>query len=220
LSASGVGGLKGSGDYGVLAVGVYDGQTANRPEANNNLHVVTRATYPWQLKSGRYVEAGIQAYTGRYTVTPDQRSASTRGPADFTFTDQRMAGSFILYPQPWGFQAEYNVGRGPQYNPTARMIETKTLRGGYAQTMYMKRAFGQVFTPYAKFQYFSGGKKHELDARSYLVRDFELGLEWQQSNFFEVVTQYSYGDRKFEDANRPNNRQKGGLLRVQLQINY
>lgn len=220
LNAVGPNGLKGSGDYGVLGVGFYNGQVANRPEANNNMHVVARAAYPWQLKSGRYIEAGIQGYTGRYTVTPDQRSAGTRGPVDFTFADQRLAGSFILYPQPWGFQAEYNVGKGPQFNPTTRAIETKALRGGYAQTMYMKKAFGQVFTPFARFQYYSGGKKHELDARSYLVRDFELGMEWQQSNSFEIVTQYSHSDRRYEDFSRPNNRQKGSLLRVQLQINY
>lgn len=31
-------GLKGSGDYGVFAFGVYNGQTANRPEQNDKLH--------------------------------------------------------------------------------------------------------------------------------------------------------------------------------------
>jgi hypothetical protein len=220
LNAVGPNGLKGSGDYGVLGIGVYNGQVANRPEANNNMHVVARAAYPWQLKNGRYIEAGIQGYTGRYTVSADQRTATTQGPPGFTFADQRLAGSVILYPQPWGFQAEYNVGKGPQYNPAARRIETKALRGGYAQTMYMKKALGQVFTPYARFQYYSGGKKHELDARSYLVRDFEVGMEWQQSNAFEIVGQYSYGDRRFEDASRPSNRQKGSLLRLQIQVNY
>ncbi|MGI8600102.1 MAG: porin, partial [Chitinophagaceae bacterium] len=39
-------GLKGSGDYGVFGFGVYNGQTANRPEQNNNLHIVSRITYP------------------------------------------------------------------------------------------------------------------------------------------------------------------------------
>lgn len=218
LSASGTGGLKGTGDYGVFSLGVYNGQSANRPEANNNLHTVARVAYPWQLKSGQVIEAGIQGYTGRVTV--DQRTAGVKGPADFTFTDRRMAGSFIIYPQPWGFQAEYNVGKGPSYDPSSNRILNKTLRGGYAQTMYMKKWKGQVFTPFYRFQYFSGGKKQELDARSYLVRDHDLGLEWQQSNFFEITGQYSFSDRRYEDATKPNNRQKGQLFRVQFQINY
>jgi hypothetical protein len=33
-------GYKGS-DYGVFAFGAFNGQTANRTEANRNLHVVT-----------------------------------------------------------------------------------------------------------------------------------------------------------------------------------
>jgi hypothetical protein len=40
-------GYKGSGDYGVFAFGAFNGQTANRTEANRNLHVVTRVSYPF-----------------------------------------------------------------------------------------------------------------------------------------------------------------------------
>lgn len=220
LNATGPSGLKGSGDYGVLGIGIYNGQVANRPEANNNVHVVARATYPWQRKNGQYIEASIQGYTGRYTVSSDQRTATTRGPAGFAFADQRVAGTFVYYPQPWGFQTEFNVGKGPQFDPATRTIETRTLRGGYAQTMYMKKFERQVLTPYARVQYYSGGKKHELDARSYLVRAVEMGMEWQQSPFLEIVGQYGFEDRRYEDGARLNNRQKGQLLRVQLQINY
>jgi hypothetical protein len=172
------------------------------------------------LKNGQYIEAGIQGYTGRYTVNSDQRTAGVRGPNGFTFADQRLAGSFIVYPQPLGFQAEYNIGKGPQYDPSTNQILTRTLRGGYAQTMFKKNAFGQVFTPYYRFQYYSGGKKLELDARSYLVREHEVGLEWQQSNFFEITGAYAYRDRRFEDALKPNNRQKGNMVRLQIQVNY
>jgi hypothetical protein len=40
-------------------------------------------------------------------------------------------------------------------------------------------AENQLLYPFAKFQYYDGGKKFEKDARSYTVRDYELGLEWQ-----------------------------------------
>lgn len=214
-------GLKGSGDYGVFGAGVFNGQTANRAEANNNLHYVARLAYPWQLKNGQFIEAGIQAYTGRYTVGSDQRTAGVRGPADFTFADRRLAASLIYYPQPLGFQAEYNVGKGPRFNPSTRTIENRSLTGGYAQTMFMKRfKNGQILTPFYRYQYYSGGKKAELDARSYLVRDHDFGVEWQRNAFLEVVAQYTFSDRTYEDAVKPNNRQKGQLLRLQLQLNY
>lgn len=214
-------GLKGSGDYGLFGAGVLNGQTANRPEANGDLHYVTRLAYPWKLKNGQFVEAGIQAYTGRYTVSSDQRSAGTQGPSDFNFVDRRVAGSFVIYPQPWGFQTEYNIGDGPEYNPSINAIETRRLHGGYAQTMYRKRlGDGQILTPFYRFQYYDGGKKQELDARRYVVRDHEFGLEWQQNPFLELVGMYVYSDRTFEDGRAPDNRQKGSLVRLQLQVNY
>lgn len=57
--------LKGSGDYGMFAFGVYNGQGANRVELNKDLHLVSRFTYPYVFESGQVVEASIQGYTGR-----------------------------------------------------------------------------------------------------------------------------------------------------------
>jgi len=56
--------LKGSGDYGVFAFGVYNGQTANRAEQNDNLHVVSRLSYPFVI-GNQIFEPGIQDYTGK-----------------------------------------------------------------------------------------------------------------------------------------------------------
>lgn len=61
-------GLKGSGDYGVFGLGIFNGQTANAPEKNRNLYVVTRATYPWELNSGQIIETSFQAYTGKFVI--------------------------------------------------------------------------------------------------------------------------------------------------------
>jgi phosphate-selective porin len=218
LAAAGTGGLKGSGDYGIVALGVYNGQSVNRPEANNNVHTVARVAYPWQLKNGQVIEAGLQAYTGRFTV--DTRTAGVKGPADFTFKDRRVAGTFVVFPKPFGFQSEFVTGSGPSYSPRSNTIVNRNVRGGYAQPMYLMKFKGQVFTPFYRFQYYSGGKKQELDARSYLVRDHDIGIEWQQSNFFEITGEFTHSDRTYEDAGKPNNRQKGNILRVQFQVNY
>jgi hypothetical protein len=43
-------GLKGSGDYGVLGLGVFNGQTGNSPELNNDLHMVAGFLIPLKLE--------------------------------------------------------------------------------------------------------------------------------------------------------------------------
>lgn len=58
--------LKGSGDYGMVAFGVYNGQGANRIELNKGTHIVARFTYPYVFENGQVVEASIAGYTGRF----------------------------------------------------------------------------------------------------------------------------------------------------------
>ncbi|HYP09663.1 MAG TPA: porin [Bryobacteraceae bacterium] len=209
-------GLKGSGDYGVLAAGVFNGQNANRPEANTNLHKVARFSYPMQFRGGRIIEAGVQAYTGLYTVA--ERGTSTRGPS--TLPDRRIGLTFVVYPQPFGIQAEYNWGTGPVYTPAVQTLSSRELMGGYVQLMHRKQVLSGAVTAFFKNQYYSGGKKYEFDARRYLVRDNELGIEWQFSPLVELTGMYTRADRTYEDSRMPNNRHFGRLLRLQLQFNY
>jgi hypothetical protein len=211
-------GLKGSGDYGVLGIGAYNGQTANKPEANDQPHVVARLFYPFELK-GQIFEPGIQAYSGKYVVT-DKTSPAVKGPKNFEFEDERVAASFVLYPKPFGIQAEYNVGRGPEFNKQTDSIETRSLGGGYAQLSYLLKIKKQIIIPFARAQYYKGGKKHETDARSYTVNEYEAGIEWQPIRNVELVAMYTVSERRFEDFANQNNNQKGKLLRLQLQFNY
>ncbi|MBC6610812.1 porin [Hymenobacter sp. BT507] len=212
-------GLKGSGDYGVVGVGVFNGQTANRPDLNNQRHVVARVTYP--LEVGQHIiEPGLQAYTGEYVVGKDQLSSGVKHHPDLRYPDQRVAATFVLYPQPFGVQAEYNIGRGPEFNPRTDSIETRRLHGGYILLNYRLHYGQQQFYPFLRAQYYNGGKKHERDARSYAVHEAELGVEWQPFPAFELVTMYTLSSRRFEDFQRPDNRQRGGLLRLQAQVNF
>ena len=212
-------GLKGSGDYGMLGLGVFNGQTANRAELNNQQHVVARFSYPLAL--GRHIiEPALQAYSGEYVVARDQLSAKVKHRPDLRYPDQRVAATFILYPQPFGVQAEYNLGRGPEFNPRTDSIEARRLHGGYVLLNYRLRYRQQQFYPFVRGQFYEGGKKHERDARSYTVREAELGVEWQPLNSFEFVAMYTLSSRRFEDFQRPDNRQRGGLLRLQAQLNF
>ena len=210
-------GLKGSGDYGVFAFGVYNGQNANKAELNNEPHIVSRITYPFKTKSGQIIEAGVQAYTGKFVI---DKTATKNKATETQFLDRRMAGTLVIYPQPFGFQAEYNVGEGPEFNPVTMKTEMKDLNGGYAQVMYRKKVGENHITPFVKYQYYNGGKKHEIDARRYIVKDLEIGAEWQLKDFFELTAIYTISDRTFEDAALPINNQKGSLLRLQAQFNF
>lgn len=212
--------LKGSGDYGVFALGVYNGQTANRAEQNNGLHVVSRISYPFKL-GNQVIEPGIQAYTGRYVLPSDLRSTGVKGPVNFRFDDRRVAASFIMYPKPFGIQAEYNTGKGPQYNPTRDSVETKKLYGGYITLTYKAELKnGMVFFPFGRIQQYSGGKKHEIDARSYDVKELEAGMEWQLNRYFELTASYVVSNRRFEDNKAKDNLQKGRFMRLQAQLNF
>ena len=212
-------GLKGSGDYGVLGIGTFNGQTANKPDLNNNRHIVARLTYPVAIGS-QIVEASVQGYTGRYVLGTDQLSAGVKGAEKFEYTDERVAGSFVLYPKPFGIQAEYNMGKGPEFNPVTDSIETKDLYGGYVTVSYKTNIKKQVIIPFARWQYYKGGKKHELDARSYKVEEYEIGVEWQPVKQFEFTAMYTISSRRFEDYKKQDNLQEGSLLRLQAQINF
>lgn len=212
-------GLKGSGDYGIFAFGVFNGQTANNPELNNKPHVVSRITYPFQLKK-QIVELSLQAYSGTYTLPKSNISSQVKTNSDLGYKDERVAASFILYPKPFGIQTEYTIGRGPEFKKITDSIDLTSLHGGYITTSYLLKIKKQVLIPFLRYQYYDGGKKHERDARSYNVKEFELGAEWQVNKNFELVVNYTNSNRRFEDFTRQDNLQKGGLVRIQAQVNF
>jgi hypothetical protein len=206
---------KGSGDYGVVGIGLYNGQTTNRNEANNNMHMVAHITYPFLVRDKQYIEVSAHAYHGIFTVT---KNAKTKGSTNFT--DQRFCGSLVIYPQPFGFQVEYNVGKGPEFNTADSSIRLKNMDGGYALIMYRKTYKKQQITPFARYHFYNGGKKAEIDALSYTVNDMEIGLEWLPIPNFELTLDYTLSRRRFEDFDKPVNAQAGRLLRVQAQFNF
>jgi hypothetical protein len=210
-------GLKGSGDYGVVGFGLYNGQTANRPESNSNKHVVVRASYPLQWKN-QIIETGIQAYKGKFSLITTSSGVGTID--DKLYTDERIGATLVLYPKPFGILAEYNIGRGPEYDKWSNSVVTSPLKGGYITASYKFDFKGQTLIPFSRYQYYDGGKKHELDARSYEVEELEIGAEWQPNKNFELVLMYTMSARRFEDSDNPYNFQRGNLLRIQAQLNF
>jgi hypothetical protein len=116
---------------------------------------------------------------------------------------------------------EWNWGTGPEYVRATRSVEAGHLQGGFVQTMYRWRTHGQTIQPFARAQYYSGGKKLEQDARHYEVHEYEAGVEWLPVSAFELTAQYTHSDRLIADGLlTADNRQKGGFLRLQAQFNY
>ena len=210
-------GLKGSGDYGVFGLGIYNGQTANKPELNTNRHVVARISYPFAIKN-QIIEPGIQAYKGVYTLST--LSSGVKSNIDKTYLDERIGATFVLYPKPFGILAEYNVGTGPEFDKLSDSITNQRLSGGFITASYKIDFKSQILIPFVRYQKYDGGKKHELDARSYKVEELEIGAEWQPNKNFELVVMYTMSSRRFEDYAKQDNYQRGNLIRIQAQVNF
>jgi hypothetical protein len=228
-------GLKGSGNYGVFGMGVYNGQGGSFLEQNENVHFVTRLTIPHKFDNGQCMEVGVQGYIGEYGVFGSAISPLGVGPAvtptgTLTATreilDERIAGSFIWYPQPIGFQTEWNVGRGPGLNNEQTAVIERSLYGGYVQTMAkIDTPCRGTFFPYARWVLYEGGYKPERNAPFSHINEWEIGTEWQLNKQMEFTMAYLITDRTnttaISAANQLSYGQfEGSVLRFQFQFNY
>jgi hypothetical protein len=212
-------GLKGSGDYGVIGFGVHNGQGANRTEANGNKHVVLRVTYPFKVGARQVVEVGASGYTGLFRLLSSQVTAGVAG-GGADYRDRRLGLFAVLYPQPFGLAAEWNWGDGPEYDPALNAVRVQGLKGGYVLASYRARFRGHPLIPYARAQYYDGGKRQEIDARSYRVKELEMGLEFTPVSALELTAAVTVTERRFEDGVLPVNQQDAEFLRLQAQLNY
>jgi hypothetical protein len=226
-------GLKGSGNYGMFALGAYNGQGANNTEKNGNNHIVTRLTYPFKTQSGQIFEFSAQAYSGKYVINPTSTTVGTasgnqpsQANAKKGMKDERIGITAIMYPQPFGIQAEWNWGTTPgATTETTNAVEEKSLNGGYIMSMYRMTNVlkdGDVLTPFVKWQYFDGYSKAENDAPRNQVNDWEIGAEWQVAKEFELTGVIHKMNRTdiAGSFNGYNERFEGTAFRVQAQFNY
>jgi len=172
----------GAGDYGNFALGFFNGQGAayrtldngskayEGAETNSNKHVLLRAAKPFALgREGRYAEAGISYWHGRYFSRK----------ADREFTDRLLALHAYLSPSPWGLQAEYYVGK----------TEGADLDGWYGMALLRTGSRGLLFARYEDYdgprkgkglgntadrQRWSLGYAHDLDERTRLTLEYDL----------------------------------------------
>ncbi len=213
-------GYKGEGDYGIVMVGIYNGQSINTAELNDNKTIGARVSYPFMLPHHQVLELGVSGFTGQYVLPSYLQTSGVAGEGDSNYLDQRVAVSMFLAPMPFGLQAEWTWGKGPSYDPETNSVGDKPINGGYVMAIYRANVLHRLLFPYARWQYYDGGKKNEQDARYYLIKEVEAGLQYAVLRGLTMTAAYMYGDRTFEDGGKPENQQKGGTVRLQAQFNY
>ena len=209
------------GNYGAFSLGAFNGQGIARSEQNKALMLTAMGTWPFRLDGlgsafeGQVLELGASVM--RNKVQPDIR---TGGVSPAAFDDNRVGLHAVLYPQPFGFQAEWNWGRGPEFDVASQTIRARKLDGGYVQTMYRvdESPIGP-FMPYARWQRYRGGYKAAINAPRLETDEVELGVEWQPLKAIELTLAYARMKRNEADERRLG-RAEGSVIRSQLQWNY
>ncbi len=233
-------GLKGTGNYGIFGFGAYNGQGGSFREENDNLHMVARLTWPWEFENGQIVETSVQGFTGEYVVigapirplglgAADIIPAGTRQTGEVNgHLDQRIGWTFVYYPQPLGFQAEWTVGQGPALNNAQTAVVERDLQGGYAMLLYKLDECHGTWFPFCRWQFFEGGYRSFRNAPYATVKEWDFGVEWQIRKEMELTLGYTITDRTNLDtissgaavSQKSYRKFDGQLLRAQFQINY
>lgn len=217
--------LKGSGDYGVLTAGLYSGQGLNRSDQNGDPHAVVRAAYPFKTTGGQFYELAVQAYSGRFVVPT---AAITAGGATFTpsqdvsgVLDQRVAVTAVLYPQPFGIEAEWTVGKGPQISDDYRTIGRGALNGGYVQLNYSRQNQMGRWAPFARWNYFDGARKFARNAPAFDVNEVDVGVEFARWAEVEVTGMFTHTFTRTRTSTFPFGLTRdANRLGFQVQWNY
>ena len=212
------------GNYGAFGLGVFNGQGTNRTEQNRGLMKVAFATWPFELDGlGGMFEDQVFEIGGSAMmndVQPEVRSGSTTVISSQAYDDDRVGIHAMLYPQPFGIQAEWNWGKGAEFDRISQSIETKKLNGGYVQMMYrVPTDTVGVLMPYGRWQHYRGGWKAGTNAPRLETDELELGLEWQPWKALEFTFAYARMKRAEADERRTG-RATGDLIRTQVQWNY
>jgi Phosphate-selective porin O and P len=245
-------GLKGSGDYGMLGIGVYNGQDINQQDKNKNKHIIFHSMYPHEFSNGQIVEVGMDAFTGQVVVStspvvPTDPALSGGQPISPQVTnggnylDERVTWHVVVYPQPFGLQAEYVIGRTPQLNAARTAVELGSVHGGYVQLYYNYKCdtYCQSIFPYVRTQEYFGGLKLQDNAPRSSTRETEVGLQYQFNRALQLTVAYAWTQRTSGDSSTlpansfcgtsfsqvectqtPYQLQTGNLVRFQLQWSF
>ncbi|WP_395741786.1 porin [Prosthecobacter sp.] len=214
-------GLRGTGDYGLIAFGAYSGQGINRPDVNGMPHWMGRITYPFEFDNGQFLELSLQGYAGQFVPTTAAIGGITPTVANSRgIADRRVAVSAILYPQPFGLETEWNWGQGPQLSSDMRTITSASLSGGYVQAVYRHVFASQrEFIPFVRWQTYNGGRKFATNAPVDKVNEVGFGFRFIPYPELELTAMFLHGTRTNTNV-APYGSTSYDYLGLQAQVNF
>ncbi len=209
------------GNYGALGVGIYNGQGTNRIERNGTYMTVAMATVPIRLDGlGGVFEGQVAEFGASGILNKFRPEVRTGGVSALDYDDNHVGIHAMIYPNPFGIQAEWTWGRTPEFDRATGTIKAKNSSGGYVMAMVRvpKSAIGQII-PFARYQTYRGGWKVATNAPRLETEEYEIGVEWLPIKELEVTLNYANVSRTEADERRTG-RAKGDLIRAQVQWNY
>lgn len=211
-------GFKGSGDYGCISIGIYNGQGINRPKLKHTPYWSARATYPMAF-GDIVIEPSFQAYTGRFTP---QTSSTVQAESD-ALRDERFAVTLAISPAPLGVLAEYAWGTAPRYVPPTNggrgYVRSGRIEGGFVTFYARTNMLGYRLEPFVRWQTLHGGIKSQTDSPMTDLVQLEGGLELHLTSSLELTIEYMHTDRRTLSV-AGNQQSRTEALWLQLQVNY
>jgi hypothetical protein len=180
----------GEGDYGNVALGVFNGQGIgpDAAEVNSDKHVAVRLAKPFNVGS-HLMEAGASYYGGKY-------HSSAGAGADFS---EHLFGLHAYFPpKPVGLQAEWFDGE----------TEGADLDGWYAMGLWRPTEQGVAFVRYDEY---NGPRKGKGLGNVYDRDRWSVGYAHMLDEKTEVTAEYDFQDT-------PSGRDD--TFGLQLQVSY
>ncbi len=214
-------GCKGSGDYGVIGFGPYSGQGLNRSDQNGELHWVARASYPFLVGEQQVLELGVMGYFGDFVPSTQAVGGVTPTFDDGGVRDERIGVTAVWYPQPFGLEAEWVWGNGPELSDDGTRITSEYLQGGYVQASWLHRDAQGTWFPFVRWNYFDGSRKFARNAPKDDVNEFDLGVEWSPRPEVEVTLMWTHTFERTDTSTAPFDvARDDDRIGLQVQVNF
>jgi len=162
----------GEGDYGTVAVGLFNGQGIgpDSAEVNDGKHLIVRLAKPFHI-GRRLAEGGVSYYGGKYFSSG----------ANAEFSEHLFGAHIYVPPAPVGIQAEWFNGE----------TEGDDLDGFYAMGLWRPTPEGVAFVRYDEY---NGPRKGKGIDNVYDRERWSLGYAHMVNDKTEATIEYDFQD--------------------------
>jgi hypothetical protein len=129
--------------------------------------------------------------------------------------------TFVWYPQPFGLEAEWTWGRGPQLTDDATRIDVESLQGGYVMANWLQRGDSGSWFPFVRWNFYDGARKFARNAPRAEVNEIDVGIEWAPVPEVELVVQYTHTFWRTDTTTAPfGDATDDDRIGFQVQVNF